>query len=58
MALAEEAARAAGATALGLNVHGHNTVARNLYESMGYQTTALQMRKLLDSANATRRSRR
>jgi ribosomal protein S18 acetylase RimI-like enzyme len=49
MALAEEAARAEGATALGLNVHGHNAVARNLYESMGYQTTALQMRKSLDS---------
>jgi ribosomal protein S18 acetylase RimI-like enzyme len=49
MALAEEAARAEGATELGLNVHGHNAVARSLYESMGYQTTALQMRKLFDS---------
>jgi ribosomal protein S18 acetylase RimI-like enzyme len=48
MALAEQAARGHGATALGLNVHGHNVVARNLYQSMGYETTALQMRKALD----------
>jgi ribosomal protein S18 acetylase RimI-like enzyme len=47
MTLAEEESRTQGATALGLNVHGHNVVARNLYESMGYQTTALQMRKSL-----------
>jgi ribosomal protein S18 acetylase RimI-like enzyme len=47
MTLAEEAARAHGAVELGLNVFGPNTVARNLYQSMGYETTALQMRKSL-----------
>jgi ribosomal protein S18 acetylase RimI-like enzyme len=47
MVLAEEAARAEGATELGLNVFGHNTVARSLYESMGYQTAAVNMRKRL-----------
>jgi ribosomal protein S18 acetylase RimI-like enzyme len=47
MQLAEEAALDHGATELGLNVFGHNTVARQLYESLDYQTTALQMRKEL-----------
>jgi ribosomal protein S18 acetylase RimI-like enzyme len=47
MVLAEEAARARGATELGLNVFGHNTAARSLYESMGYQTAAINMRKPL-----------
>lgn len=45
MRLAEEAAVAHGAAELGLNVFGPNAVARHLYESMGYETTALQMRK-------------
>jgi ribosomal protein S18 acetylase RimI-like enzyme len=49
MTLAEEAARNHGATELGLNVFGHNAVARSLYESMGYQTTAVNMRKSLVS---------
>jgi ribosomal protein S18 acetylase RimI-like enzyme len=48
MGLAEEAARAQGATELGLNVFGPNTVARHLYESIGYQTRAVQMFKPLD----------
>ena len=39
----DEAARL-GATALGLNVAGSNTAARALYESLGYEITALQMR--------------
>src|SRR5579862_8589130 len=38
MILAEEEARTHGAKELGLNVFGHNAVARRLYESMGYNT--------------------
>jgi GNAT superfamily N-acetyltransferase len=49
MVLAEEAARDHGATELGLNVFGHNVVARGLYESLGYEPTALNMRKSLAS---------
>jgi ribosomal protein S18 acetylase RimI-like enzyme len=45
MRLAEDEARARGMTSLGLNVHGHNTVARSLYESLGYEVTAIQMKK-------------
>ena len=47
MLLAEEEARTHGATVLGLNVFGHNAVARHLYESLGYETTSVQMSKLL-----------
>ncbi len=47
MLLAEDAARAHGATELGLSVFGHNPVARHLYESMGYITKSVQMRKPL-----------
>lgn len=47
MQLAETAAAAHGARTLGLNVFGYNTVARGLYESLGYETTAVQMRKPL-----------
>ncbi|MET0989566.1 MAG: GNAT family N-acetyltransferase [Glaciihabitans sp.] len=47
MAEAERAALAEGYTDLALNVFGFNTAARSLYESMGYQTTSLQMRKAL-----------
>jgi ribosomal protein S18 acetylase RimI-like enzyme len=47
MRLAEERARAHGAVKLGLNVFGHNTVARGLYESLGYGTTAITMAKTL-----------
>jgi ribosomal protein S18 acetylase RimI-like enzyme len=46
MQLAEAESRSHGATELGLNVFGHNEVARHLYESMGYTTTAVNMRKL------------
>ncbi|HEY1669965.1 MAG TPA: GNAT family N-acetyltransferase [Trebonia sp.] len=45
MRLAEQEARARGMTSLGLNVHGQNMVARSLYESLGYEVTAMQMRK-------------
>ena len=47
MELAEQEARRGGARLLGLNVFGHNTVARSLYESLGYETTSLQMIKQL-----------
>jgi ribosomal protein S18 acetylase RimI-like enzyme len=48
MLLAEEHVRARGGSALALNVFGFNTPARTLYESLGYATTAVQMRKPLD----------
>ncbi|KQQ19243.1 hypothetical protein ASF48_14960 [Rathayibacter sp. Leaf299] len=47
MLLAEEHALARGYRALALNVFGFNTTARGLYESLGYETTAVQMRKEL-----------
>jgi len=47
MVLAEDEARRHGMTSLGLNVHGQNTVARSLYDSLGYQVMALQMKKPL-----------
>jgi ribosomal protein S18 acetylase RimI-like enzyme len=45
MLLAEEEARSRGMTSLGLNVHGPNTVARSLYDSLGYEVMTQQMRK-------------
>ncbi|MFE6775575.1 GNAT family N-acetyltransferase [Streptomyces sp. NPDC057702] len=48
MVLGEEYARSQGAHTLGLNVFGFNTGARGLYESLGYETTSLKMRKRLD----------
>lgn len=47
MLLGEEHARQHGARTLGLNVFGSNSVARGLYEKLGYETTQLQMRKRL-----------
>jgi ribosomal protein S18 acetylase RimI-like enzyme len=47
MVLAEQEARRGGARRLGLNVFGTNTVARSLYESLGYEITELQMSKEL-----------
>lgn len=47
MELAETAAQEQGAKTLGLNVFGFNRVARGLYESLGYETMAVQMRKAL-----------
>ncbi len=47
MLLAETEARARGARSIGLNVFGFNTVARRLYESLGYEPTAIQMQKPL-----------
>jgi len=45
MELAEAEARSRGASELELNVFGHNQVARQLYESMGYTATAIRMKK-------------
>ena len=42
---AEQEAAQHGSKSIGLNVFGTNTVARRLYESSGYQVTALNMRK-------------
>ena len=47
MELAETEARSRGASELGLNVFGHNQVARHLYESMGYTATSINMKKTL-----------
>ena len=47
MGLAEQEARSRGMTSIGLNVHGQNTVARSLYDSLGYQVMTQQMRKPL-----------
>lgn len=47
MLLAEDYARSQGATSLGLSVFGFNTAARGLYESLGYETTSIKMRKQL-----------
>lgn len=47
MLLAEQEARQQGATELGLNVFGPNKVARQLYESIGYEATAINMAKRL-----------
>jgi ribosomal protein S18 acetylase RimI-like enzyme len=48
MILAENLGRAHRATSIGLNVFAHNTVARELYASLGYAETSVQMRKTLD----------
>lgn len=47
MLLAESHVQSRGGSALALNVFGFNTPARALYESLGYETTAVQMRKAL-----------
>jgi ribosomal protein S18 acetylase RimI-like enzyme len=47
MLLAEEAVRERGGSILGLNVFGHNSTARSLYDSLGYQPTSIQMSKPL-----------
>ena len=47
MLLAEGEAAARGMTSVGLNVLGNNTVALGLYNSLGYQMTAQQMKKVL-----------
>jgi ribosomal protein S18 acetylase RimI-like enzyme len=41
----EDELRPKGVGSIGLNVFGDNTTARHLYESLGYQPTAINMRK-------------
>ncbi len=47
MLLAEGYARDRGAQTLGLSVFGFNAAARALYDSLGYETTSVKMRKRL-----------
>lgn len=47
IALAEEAARAEGATQVVLNVYAHNPRAQELYAALGYREVKTTMRKLL-----------
>ena len=47
MQLAEQQARAAGATTLGLTVFAHNPVAWHLYEELGFEPISQRMRKQL-----------
>ena len=47
MLLIEDKARELGLKSIGLHVFGYNTVARNLYEGIGYETTSLNMIKQL-----------
>lgn len=48
MLLAEEEARRRGIGRVSLNVFGRNTVARRLYQALGYQENAVAMSKSLD----------
>jgi ribosomal protein S18 acetylase RimI-like enzyme len=45
--LAEEFARRRGAGKLELNVFGNNSVARSLYDGLGYRISTIQMSKVL-----------
>jgi GNAT superfamily N-acetyltransferase len=47
MLFAEEEARRRGHDRIALNVFGRNTVARNLYRSLGYEENAVAMSKTL-----------
>ncbi len=47
MQAAEGYVKSQGGTRLALNVFGPNAVARGLYESLGYETMAIGMRKAL-----------
>jgi ribosomal protein S18 acetylase RimI-like enzyme len=51
MLIAEDLARSNGALSIGLNVFAHNRVARNLYDSLGYRETSVQMRKELTASS-------
>jgi ribosomal protein S18 acetylase RimI-like enzyme len=52
MLAAESYARDLGAAVLRLHVFGSNTVARSLYESLGYETTNVNMTKSLIATDA------
>ena len=47
MLLIEEKARELELKSIGLHVFGYNTVAKNLYEGIGYETSSLNMIKKL-----------
>ena len=47
MTLIEEKARELGIQSIGLHVFAYNKVAKNLYESMGYEISSLNMIKQL-----------
>lgn len=47
LGMAEEQSAKHGVKSIGLNVFGNNQVARNLYESAGYQITSMHMEKVL-----------
>lgn len=47
MRAAERVCREQGVVSIALNVFGHNTGARALYEQEGYEVTSVQMRKRL-----------
>jgi ribosomal protein S18 acetylase RimI-like enzyme len=47
MLVAEDELRAQGVVSIGLNVFGDNLGAQSLYVQMGFETTSIQMRKLL-----------
>lgn len=49
MLAGEDYARARGAIAMRLHVFGSNTVARHLYETLGYDVTNVMMSKSLDA---------
>jgi len=48
LAEAERLVKSHGVQKLGLNVFGSNTIARNLYESAGYDVTSQQMSKAIN----------
>ena len=47
MVAAEQICRERGVVSIGLNVFGFNAGARSLYEQMGFEVTAIQMKKRL-----------
>jgi ribosomal protein S18 acetylase RimI-like enzyme len=53
MLLAEEEARRRGVHRLALSVFGGNTVARRLYQSLGYAENAVAMSKALDGTDGS-----
>lgn len=53
---AEQWCRDAGLDVLGLNVFGHNTVARSLYDSLGYQVVVEELRRPLPDGAAVLRA--
>jgi len=48
MHLIEEFIRVQGGVSIGLSVFGFNDVARKLYETEGFETIRLQMKKVLN----------